>query len=367
MTAPDGEWDPHRPPPPMPPGLPPGTRDRGRRPRRAAFVVVGGLLALAVATAIAGLEESPERQPAAISSARAAFAAAVANGSDCATLIAAKNELNDLDVYDPAVPEKLRSVGCTSVAATRSQPGSGGTDLYSLNYNASHATCQGDPEQVYLEAGTRDLGAAATWAAQIGTPDEARRGSYDGCYDGLSEQPNKFTGRVEPATVQPAPEQPPQASPPSVCEDSVSDSVAPGGIGDIRSVALDFSDRLTVRFEFAAPVPSSPSAFFAVDVVSADGNTARQLGVRFRDGVVANQGVFDLGATGMVNESVDNRAAMAGSVVTVEFPRSVLDDLGPGSRWRAGLSVEGVFGGDPDRCPDELTDYAALPDDWFQE
>jgi hypothetical protein len=119
------------------------------------------------------------------------FSEAMSSGADCATLIEAKNVLKRAGFDGPDVYDQLRSVGCYSTSSTRVEPRSGNGDVYSLNYKTSWISCS-LTEELYAEARTTDPVEASTYVAQMLVAGEAYQGAYDGCFDRLTGQTNRY-------------------------------------------------------------------------------------------------------------------------------------------------------------------------------
>jgi hypothetical protein len=64
--------------------------------------------------------------------------------------------------------------------------------LVQNTYNIAHDICAHDRENIYRQAGTRDLHDAATWYSQGSKEGEHRTASYRGCSDGLLRREKKF-------------------------------------------------------------------------------------------------------------------------------------------------------------------------------
>lgn len=129
---------------------------------------------------------------------------------------------------------------------------------------------------------------------------------------------------------------------------SCTDATGDGGPLDLTKVELlEGGEGLRATFGLAAPLDTaSGSAQLSVMASSQDGNTARQLGVKWVDGE-SNVFVFDIGSA--KNEYVQVPPVVAGSSVQVTFPRSAITGLGSTWKWHAAASSEGT---DVDACPD---------------
>jgi hypothetical protein len=130
----------------------------------------------------------------------------------------------------------------------------------------------------------------------------------------------------------------------ATCTDAVGD----GGPADLTAVELvESGEGLRATFTLAGPLDTSRgTALLSVMVASEDGETARQLGAKWIDGVV-EVFVFDVGT--VQNEDVDVPPVVDGSSVHVTFPRSAIEGLGGTWRWGATTNVDGT---DVDDCPE---------------
>ena len=129
---------------------------------------------------------------------------------------------------------------------------------------------------------------------------------------------------------------------------SCADTTGDGGPADITKVELaEDGASLRAAFTLAAPLNTSTgTAQLSLLVSSQDGNTAKQLGAKWIGGTV-RVFVFDSGTAH--NEYVDLPPTVRRSTVTMVFPSSATEDLGPTWRWGATTSVDGT---DVDTCPE---------------
>jgi hypothetical protein len=121
---------------------------------------------------------------------------------------------------------------------------------------------------------------------------------------------------------------------------------------DVRKVALAHqNDSLAVDITLAASLPITESALVVVWVASADGESSRQLGMKWVDGELAAFFVFDSSVA--TQENLDGAPALKGGRIQATFPWSAVGDLGAGWTWRVVTNVDGK---DVDSCPDEGSD-----------
>ena len=116
---------------------------------------------------------------------------------------------------------------------------------------------------------------------------------------------------------------------------------------DLRAVTLSVEDDVVVRAELAGPIPQADTAMVGVNVSSTDGNTFRQLAVKWVDGTAPGPFVFDMGSAKQENLPA-SALEVDGRTVTLTFPTSAVDDIGDGWKWGAFTTAAGA---DVDACP----------------
>ncbi|MGY1591880.1 hypothetical protein ACI79D_07880 [Geodermatophilus sp. SYSU D00708] len=130
------------------------------------------------------------------------------------------------------------------------------------------------------------------------------------------------------------------------CSDDLGDAAAL----DLAGVVLARQgDVLVTAFALGAPPAPEGGSFLTVELRSADGLTAHQLGVE----LLASQPVA---AYVVASPSADPRVLtgtvhVEGAEVHAAFPAAVLDDLGTGWRWYAFAGTDTSAG--EDSCPAE--------------
>lgn len=121
---------------------------------------------------------------------------------------------------------------------------------------------------------------------------------------------------------------------------------------DISAVKLaHVGDHLVVNFTTTTTPPSSGTTLWSLQVASASGDKAGQLGVKFLDGRQIAHFVFDLGTAKQTN--LEGGTTVAGKTLTASFPYAAVTSLGLNWTWRAETSVDGL---DVDACPQEGDD-----------
>lgn len=156
-----------------------------------------------------------------------------------------------------------------------------------------------------------------------------------------------------PSASPPAASEPPTTTEPakawsSQCRDKRGD----GKGQDLARVVLkQVDDDLQVTWRLRTSVPQTGVAGWYVSVASADGETARQLGVKVEDSEVIAHFVFDFGDS--QQEDVSTDPVIAARTVTATFPWDAVSDLGDGWQWSATSTLDGT---DTDACPDAGTD-----------
>jgi hypothetical protein len=132
------------------------------------------------------------------------------------------------------------------------------------------------------------------------------------------------------------------------CSDDLADATALDLAG---AVLARQGDVLVTAFALGAPPAPAGGSFLTVEVRSADGATAHQLGVELQAGrpVAAYVAESPTAAPQVLTGTVH----VEGAEVHAAFPAAVLDDLGEGWRWYAftGTDTSAVA----DTCPAEGT------------
>lgn len=121
---------------------------------------------------------------------------------------------------------------------------------------------------------------------------------------------------------------------------------------DITSATLTRTgDTLTVVVKTTGGVPQSDTVGWFVNVASADGSKAGQLGYQLIDGREMSHFVFGTGTGTGTGEQINltGGAQLRGGTLTVTFPWDFLATLGPG--WTAVVTTTAA-GADLDSCPD---------------
>lgn len=130
------------------------------------------------------------------------------------------------------------------------------------------------------------------------------------------------------------------------CADALDDGVG----ADLAGVWLvRQGDTLVAEFTFVAP-PVSGAAFLTVELRTAGGAVARQLGVEL-DGTRPVAAYVATSPTDPV-QRLDGAVHVQGADVHAAFPADVLDDLAPGWGWVASVSSETAL---QDTCPGAAT------------
>jgi len=126
---------------------------------------------------------------------------------------------------------------------------------------------------------------------------------------------------------------------------SCGDSLDDGTGHDIAGVELvRQGDVLVAAFTLVAP-PVSGDSFYTVQLDTPDGTALRQLGIEL-DGSAAVAAYVASSPDDV--QRLDGTVHVDGAEVHAAFPASVLEGLGPGWRWTAGVGTETTV---QDICP----------------
>jgi hypothetical protein len=130
---------------------------------------------------------------------------------------------------------------------------------------------------------------------------------------------------------------------------SCDDPKADGGGLDLTGVSLRRNgSNLEVTWSVTTSEISSGTAGFYVNVASADGSAADQLGVKYLDG--RQVGYF---VSGEANVNVAGEAARSKRTIMGLFPMNELQRYGRNFKWSATTTRDG---NDMDACPDPGSD-----------
>lgn len=129
--------------------------------------------------------------------------------------------------------------------------------------------------------------------------------------------------------------------------DPAGDAVA--GIDLVNVKLVKANDSLQVTWTLASPLPSKDTVGLYLNVASADGSEAGQLGVKYLDGKQIAHFVY-LGTT---NRNVTGPVVVDGKTVTATFLLADLTRLGSTMRWSAAVTAAGS---DSDTAPDKGPD-----------
>ena len=179
--------------------------------------------------------------------------------------------------------------------------------------------------------GALALGACSTSASTPSSPAPASSRT-------ISRPPPTSTPKATAASQAPAG---------NACDDPAGD----GGPGDISNVSLSkVGNNLRVVWTVKS-WPKADQAGFYVNVSSADGSAAGQLGVKFLDGRRIGYFAFNSGTAKNVN--LPGEPVVTATSVTATFPMAELSPYGTQFEWQA---VTTGSGQDVDFCPDKGND-----------
>jgi len=119
------------------------------------------------------------------------------------------------------------------------------------------------------------------------------------------------------------------------------DKKGDGADADITEVRMQTdADGLTVLVTLADDAPTNGTFAVFLNVASEDGETARQLGMKWVDDEAIPPFSFDLETAQQTNYD-DAATRIDGNEVAALFPLEAIEGLGTSWRWQAVTSVEG--------------------------